>query len=391
MFKHYKERGIAMGKKNSKPENMSEMQEEKRYFISEVFGERKFLLLREFANRKGLIYVDELNEHLESLKNIRGIGQKKLNIILEKIKNPEVPIKVEPIQLKEIEWETPIERVFRGSYHSLLNYCFKTGRTKLKDLKTLTLEEIRSIDWPGNAIYKSFLKKLEKFGIVPKESDESLDLDKHTMGKLTDDVKLNKAYQNAHVSNLREFLQLGREGRLAIKNYGEISENLLRELLKEHNINLDDFENQYFSKLPHRNMDLKLDDILPKMKEFLTQREYFIITNRAIEKKTLESVGSELDLTRERVRQIEKKAVIRTNIYIGPIIQKYAEEIYNMVKEGGGKSKLSNICKTLKCKPESVNLITYLAGYKDLRTEDDLIFIDLTRTRVWNAPSYDYA
>ncbi len=380
-----------MAKKNHKQEDKLEKEEGKRYFINEVFAERKFLLLREFANKKGLIYVDQLNDYIDNLKNIRGIGQKKLNIILEKIKNPELTIKVEPIHLKEIEWETPIERVFRGSYHALLEYCFKTGRTKLKDLKTLTLEEIRSIPWPGNAIYKSFLKKLEKFGINPQESNEPLDLDKHPMGKLTDDVKLNKAYHNAHVSNLREFLQLGREGRLAIKNYGEISENLLRELLKEHGINLEDFENQYFSKLPNRNMDLKPDEILPNMKEFLTQREYFIITNRAIEKKTLESVGSELDLTRERIRQIEKKAVIRTNIYIGPIIQKYAEEIYNTVKQSGGKAKLSNLCKNLKCKPESVNLITYLAGYKDLRTEDDLIFIDLTRTRIWNAPSYDFA
>lgn len=365
--------------------------QEKRYIISEVFGERKFLLLREYASRKGLIYVDELKNHIENIKNIRGIGQKKLEIILEKINNPEVPTRVEPIQLKEIEWETPIERVFRGSYHALIEYCHKTGRTKLKDLKTLTLEEIRSVNWPGNAIYKSFLRKLEKFGITPQASNEPLDLDKHTMGHLTDDVKLNKAYQNAHVSNLREFLQLGREGRLAIKNYGEISENLLRELLKEHGINIDDFENQYINKFPNRNLDLGLDDILPKMKDFLTQREYYIITNRALEKKTLEAVGSELDLTRERIRQIEKKAVIRTNIYIGPVIQKYAEKIYQMVNDASGKMKLSQLCKNLKCKPESVNLVTYLAGYRDIRTEDDLIFIDRTRTRVWNAPTYDYA
>jgi hypothetical protein len=380
-----------MGKNNMEKEKNVEKKEKKRYFINEVFGERKFLLLREYANRKGLVYVDELEDHLDSLKNIRGIGQKKLELIQEKIKNPEIPTRIEPIQLKEIEWETPIERVFRGSYHALLEYCYKTGRTKLKDLKTLTLEEIRSINWPGNAIYKSFLKKLEKFGIVPEAPKEPLDLEKHSMGVLTDDVKLNKAYQNAHVSNLKEFLQLGREGRLAIKNYGEISENLLRELLKEHGIDIDEYENQYLNKFPDRNLNLKLDDILPKMKEFLTQREYYIITNRALEKKTLESVGSELDLTRERIRQIEKKAVIRTNIYIGPIIQKYAEEIYQKVKEAGGKMKLSQLCKTLKCKPESIDLVTYLAGYRDIRTEDDLIFIDLTRTRVWNAPSYDFA
>lgn len=380
-----------MGKNNMEKEKNVEKKEKKRYFINEVFGERKFLLLREYANRKGLVYVDELEDHLDSLKNIRGIGQKKLELIQEKIKNPEIPTRIEPIQLKEIEWETPIERVFRGSYHALIEYCYKTGRTKLKDLKTLTLEEIRSINWPGNAIYKSFLKKLEKFGIVPEPIKEPLDLEKHSMGVLTDDVKLNKAYQNAHVSNLKEFLQLGREGRLAIKNYGEISENLLRELLKEHGIDIDEYENQYLNKFPDRNLNLKLDDILPKMKEFLTQREYYIITNRALEKKTLESVGSELDLTRERIRQIEKKAVIRTNIYIGPIIQKYAEEIYQKVKEAGGKMKLSQLCKTLKCKPESIDLVTYLAGYRDIRTEDDLIFIDLTRTRVWNAPSYDFA
>lgn len=241
---------------------------------------------------------------------IFAASAKKYETILEKLKNPAAPSHYESYgsrQGRTIDPNMAISRAFKGSYRVFIDYATKKGYKTIADLKGISLDEIRSVNWPGNAIYKSFLRKLERYGVRPVDYRGKLDIDRHGMGILTDDVKLNKAYQNAKVANLREFLQLGEEGRLAIKNYGEISENLLRDLLLDHEIDPEQFENTRGSRFPERDMKLKPDDILGRMKTLLSQREYMILVHRGIKKQTLESVGSELNLTRERIRQIEKR------------------------------------------------------------------------------------
>lgn len=356
----------------------------KKLTIGEVFSERRFLLLREFAHKKGLVYLDELKSEVETLRNVRGIGERKYETILAKINNPSAPSRYQSYgygSSKPVNYNMPINRAFKGSYRVFIDFANKQGYKTLNDLKTITLDQIRSVNWPGNAIYKSFLRKLERYDIHPADPTTKLDIDKHAMGILTDDVKLNKAYQNAQVANLREFLQLGQEGRLAIKNYGEISEHLLRDLLVDHDMDPTQFE--YGHQFPKRDLKLKPNEILPKMKAVLSQREFMILQNRGIKKQTLEAVGSELGLTRERIRQIEKKAVLRTNIFLGPIIQQFAEKIHEKVVKAGGRDTISNICRQLSAKEDNVSLIAYLAGYKDLRIDDEYVYIDETRTRSW--------
>lgn len=60
-------------------------------------------------------------------------------------------------------------------------------------------------------------------------------------------------------------------------------------------------DNEVISKLQH-------DDMLEKM-ELLNDRERFVLENRFWMDRTLEDIGLELGITRERVRQIEKAAI----------------------------------------------------------------------------------
>lgn len=356
----------------------------KRLTISEVFSERRFLLLREFAHKKGLVYMDELKREAHALRNVRGIGEKKYETIIEKLKNPAAPIGYDSATSggrRTSDLNLAISRAFKGSYRVFIEHANRHGYKTLNDLKGITLDEIRSVNWPGNAIYKSFLRKLERYGIRPVDYRGRLDIEKHSMGILTDDVKLNKAYQSANVANLREFLQLGSEGRLAVKNYGEISEHLLQDLLLDHDIDLDEFENGKGNRFPERDMRLKPDDIPVRMKGILTDREYHILISRGIKKQTLESVGSEFNLTRERIRQIEKKAVLRTNIYLGPIVHQFADRIHEKVAKAGGHESVKAICKQMGAKEDSISMIAYLAGYRTLRIEGQQIAIDMNRNR----------
>lgn len=356
----------------------------KRLTIGEVFSERRFLLLREYAHKKGLVYMDELKKEAHNLRNVRGIGEKKYETILEKLKNPSAPVGYDTAGIggrKGVDQNLSVSKAFKGSYRVFIDHANRHGYKTLGDLKGITIDEIRSVSWPGNAIYKSFLRKLERYGIRPVDFRGKIDIDKHPMGVLTDDVKLNKAYQSASVANLREFLQLGREGRLAVKNYGEISEHLLKDLLLDHDIDLDEFETGKGSRFPERDIKLRPDDIPVRMKGILSDREYHILVSRGIRKQTLESVGSEFNLTRERIRQIEKKAVLRTNIYLGPIVQQYANRIHEKVAKAGGRETVRAICKQLSAKEDSVSIIAYLAGYRYLRIDGQYIYIDMSRSR----------
>lgn len=60
---------------------------------------------------------------------------------------------------------------------------------------------------------------------------------------------------------------------------------------------------------PTRDRDAKA--LLAKLLERCTKREVAVLTMRYIHEMTLEEVGRSLHVTNERVRQIEKKAMIR--------------------------------------------------------------------------------
>lgn len=52
-----------------------------------------------------------------------------------------------------------------------------------------------------------------------------------------------------------------------------------------------------------------LEKFIPKLKKLLNDREFKTLISRVIEEKTLQKISEELGVTRERVRQIEKKAI----------------------------------------------------------------------------------
>ena len=56
------------------------------------------------------------------------------------------------------------------------------------------------------------------------------------------------------------------------------------------------------------NNKIFLESLIPTAKKLLSEREFTTVINRVLEKKTLQDISFVLGVTRERVRQIEKKA-----------------------------------------------------------------------------------
>ena len=59
------------------------------------------------------------------------------------------------------------------------------------------------------------------------------------------------------------------------------------------------------------DIDRDIWEILKKHRTKLDKRIYRILKARLYEKKTLEEVGKEFDVTRERIRQLEYRGIIQ--------------------------------------------------------------------------------
>jgi RNA polymerase sigma factor (sigma-70 family) len=67
----------------------------------------------------------------------------------------------------------------------------------------------------------------------------------------------------------------------------------------------------------------------------LTNREYFVLKLRFIDKETLEEVGKTFGVTRERIRQIEAKAIERLKTIDKGLDNNLRENIIKLLKEMG--------------------------------------------------------
>jgi RNA polymerase sigma factor (sigma-70 family) len=81
----------------------------------------------------------------------------------------------------------------------------------------------------------------------------------------------------------------------------------------------EELEKEVFDQLPSwmyqeeadSDKQIDLERLMPKVLEHLTKRERMLMVSRYVNEYTLEEVGVRFDVTRERIRQIEKHAIRR--------------------------------------------------------------------------------
>lgn len=85
--------------------------------------------------------------------------------------------------------------------------------------------------------------------------------------------------------------------------------NLEDSLSKEDGLNLHDRISCCEDVEEDNINSMNLKKLMPKIKKVLTEREYKVIFERFINEKTLQEISNDMNVTRERIRQIEKKAL----------------------------------------------------------------------------------
>ena len=84
-------------------------------------------------------------------------------------------------------------------------------------------------------------------------------------------------------------------------------EKIIKEYVNEEEIDMLDLDNVYYTqRIPMSNAS---DIILRSMYDCLSDREIIVLYKRFVELKTLDTIGKEYGVTRDRIRQIEAKAL----------------------------------------------------------------------------------
>ena len=114
------------------------------------------------------------------------------------------------------------------------------------------------------------------------------------------------------------------------------------------------------------------------LQELRKDRDRQIIARRfgfgLVKRQTLEKIGNNFDITRERVRQIEKAAIIKMQASQSATIARTNQLITKIVQEQGGVALISDIAENLDAPAADVTYILFLsllAPGVDVIDEDD--------------------
>ena len=198
---------------------------------------------------------------------------------------------------------------YENIYNIFVEYCKKEGLVYMSDLCDFDFDKLNNVKGLGTS---KILSIKDKYDHYSKNTDDTL-------------TKIDTSNYNLSVDTLSLF---------------GISKNIII-ILKEHKIDNINSLIQYGNSNLYRlnpNIYKKIKNVLVKyekpilnsvryiLNEFKKEEHYYVIINRA-NGYTLNNIGKELSITRERVRQIERtklnKLKIILDIVLESIIKKY--------------------------------------------------------------------
>lgn len=194
---------------------------------------------------------------------------------------------------------------------SLYDYYMKSWDLKIKGLKGVGIKGRSTFKLELYKIYSTCLKEIEKlnekilFNHKLNNRDEIKNYSDYFLYQIN-----NKNYLNIDFLDINKDLLYLMDPDINVK-----APDLLKNIFKLKNINLKE------GKLEGKNLKDALEGLYDyrkfednrlkysSLQDLLDEREVMVLEGRILENKTLEICGKDLGVTRERVRQIEKKAI----------------------------------------------------------------------------------
>ncbi len=104
------------------------------------------------------------------------------------------------------------------------------------------------------------------------------------------------------------------------------------------------------------------DILLSNLKEKLSERDYIVLLERGTGNKTLEELGSQIGVTRERIRQVEKKAISNILRVYEEAFKIIVQKISNILEESYGEIGLDDASQSLGIDPDTLKLLVYIGS-----------------------------
>jgi len=359
----HEKRNIGIKKQNKIKERYYDFigKTKNKHLINDVFNESVFQSFREYCNKNNLHYLDDLEGY--NFNNLMHdkcyIGVKKLKKIKEKyyyfIENFKNNSKRTNLSVRDEK----IEEIFNGNMFGIFrNYCKKKNLIYMKKLSGFNFRKLLNIKGFGTRrvelIIEKWMEFSKKYNItVDSVSEDILIEDSSSVNhnflnnNLNENIQTEEIFKDKNVINLRvhnDFKDLDIE---FIEKNGVEKKYVI--FFKRNNIiKIGDLANKNIT-LINKNKKGVFYKLAEKLKFFempmksdlsnglnilkLNRRYYNIYKKRITLNKTLEKIGKEENLTRERIRQIankiNKKFIYYFTRNFAPYLrEKYKNKIY---------------------------------------------------------------
>ncbi|TLS36561.1 hypothetical protein FCL54_14770 [Pseudalkalibacillus caeni] len=296
--------------------------------VDMVFEENKYNSFRRFCHKKGINYIGEITEeNLEEYSNSKGVGRGRLNVVKERLEEYSALPEPSP-DAKLYNSVLPISDVIIENKYALFRrFCEAKNITRLNEITLDHLEEFSRTPGVGK-------KKFEDIKTILKNNSSE--------NPITNVVEFQS-------SQLFEYLKdyKVRDLMVAFKVEGEIHSPLtLNEIEGKKIEDVNEYlPTEMLMELKSKLKKAKHPSILAEdVQSTLQENQYRILHYRYGDKLTLEETGQYFNVTRERVRQIAKKAEKKVYWYL-------AQHYFYAV------SSLLSTTKTFITREELLNLL----------------------------------
>jgi stress response protein SCP2 len=281
--------------------------------INQLFAENKYKSFRKFCLWKKILLISDITPALlEEYSHTPHVGNGKVRAIeerLEELKSlgteiltDETPDPEEPIIQVNNKYagDKEIPQLFYdNAFNKFRLFCQEKGIKTVRQIKHKHIEAFSKRPMIGKKKVQDVLEELEQYAAATEEMVPA----KFETGELFDFIK---HWQVSSLLKLFGFQSISNSSLKIVDIQGADYENLEQ-----------DFDIRTLIEFSNKLCGLKLPKrIADDLPELLKVQEKSVIEGRFIQKWTLEETGQSLGVTRERIRQVEAKALKKIFNYL---------------------------------------------------------------------------
>lgn len=274
----------------------SNFEKESKTSIEIYFFDRKYQLFRQFCKKENVKYVEDITECLlNTFENEIGVGVGKVKQVKEKLKKVQSIVQVEKEQSIEIPRGYRIEKYFDIRHKDFLEFCRSNQIEEVCELTTTLLNAYRTKKGIGLTKVKKIYEILDR---IKDEVSLKKSFNEHI---ITISQDIYSYIQDMTLAEVLVYYHRNYEG----KNFmiSELQGKVVKECVLDGE--LEKFMEGIYVLLNMKSLKENIELSLEELKE----NERYAVLERCVNRRTLEEIGKDKAVSRERIRQHEKKGI----------------------------------------------------------------------------------